>query len=190
MDGSFVAKSHIPDVSPQESFSCSLGVDPSVRITYHPQNKISSWTGGGLISNKMNVTDFRQRITIKNTRLTAISRLVVQDRIPISEDARIKVTATKPSEKIIGPVSGQTDGIVSGTISAKTIGKSGMPTLVERIGTNLIARWAQKEDEDGGSGGARGDGVVEWIVSDLGDTIDIDLAYTITAPADVRWTET
>lgn len=189
MDGSFVAKSQVPDVSPQESFSCSLGVDPSVRITYHPQNKVSTQTGGGLISNKMSVTNFQQRITIKNKRPTSIGRLVVQDRVPVSEDATIKVAVLKPMEKAIGPVTGQTGGMVAGTLSAKTVGKSGVPTLVETIEQNLIARWAQKEDEDGGSGGARGDGVIEWIVSDLRDTVDIELAYEITAPAGVRWAD-
>lgn len=184
-----MTKSQVPDVSPHESFSCSLGVDPSVRITYHPQSKLSSWTGGGLISNKMNVTNFRQRISIKNTRPTSIARLVVQDRVPVSEDATIKVAVLKPSEKAIGPVTGQTDGAVASSISAKTTGKLGGPTMVENIDKNLIARWAQKDDENGGSGGARGDGVVEWIASDLRDTLDIELAYEITVPTNVRWVD-
>jgi len=36
MDENFVAKSTAPDVSPQETFSCSLGMDPLVRVTYYP----------------------------------------------------------------------------------------------------------------------------------------------------------
>ncbi|KAF8313120.1 hypothetical protein DL93DRAFT_2044144, partial [Clavulina sp. PMI_390] len=104
LDGNFVAKSTVPNVSPSESFTCSLGVDPSVRITFHPQSKVSTTTGGtgfsSFIGNnnpKMNVTSFKQRITIKNARAnTAISKLVVQDRIPVSEDSRIKVTISQP----------------------------------------------------------------------------------------------
>jgi len=138
------------------------------------------------VSNKMSVTNFRQRMTIKNTRPTSISRLIVQDRVPVSEDTMIKVAVLKPSEKAIGPVTGQTGGAVAGSVS-----KSGVPTptLVQNVDKDVIARWAQKDDENGGSGGARGDGVVEWIVSDLRDTVDIELAYEITTPADVRWAD-
>ncbi|CAG8784140.1 435_t:CDS:2, partial [Acaulospora colombiana] len=39
LDDNFVAKSSIDHVSPGESFHCSLGVDPQVKLTYHPRTK-------------------------------------------------------------------------------------------------------------------------------------------------------
>lgn len=176
----------MPDVSPQESFACSLGVDPSIRVTYHTQSKVVNTTGGGLISTRTRVTTFRQRITIKNTRAASIARLVIQDRVPVSEDSRIKVTVLKPSEKAIGSVAPPTasGGQTVGSITAKSADQ----TLVEKISNNVIARWAQKNEESGGSGGSRGDGAVEWIATDLRDTLDLHLEYEVAAPTDVLWT--
>src|SRR5258708_12381475 len=101
MDGNFVSKSSIPDVSPQESFSCSLGVDPSVKITYHPQKKVVRTQGGSIISTsgKQEVTRFSQRISIKNTRSSGLPRLAVQYRPPNSEDSPPKATLLQPTTK-------------------------------------------------------------------------------------------
>ncbi|KAF8687528.1 hypothetical protein AX14_003677 [Amanita brunnescens Koide BX004] len=44
VDGSFIHKSTIPTVSPGESFDCALGLDPAIRITYHPLSKKSPRT--------------------------------------------------------------------------------------------------------------------------------------------------
>lgn len=181
MDGNFVAKTTVPSVSPQESFLCSLGVDPSVRITYHPQKKTSS-TSGNIMSGKSNVTTFRQRITIKNTRAASINRLVVQDRVPLSEDSRIKVVTLSPPEKAIGPATGSSG---SGTIGATGVTNQ---TLVAQVAKDIIARWAQKSDEKGGSGGSRADGILEWICTDLLDTVDLELVHEISAPLDLEWT--
>jgi hypothetical protein len=188
MDGSFVAKSRVPDVSPQESFFCSLGVDPSVRITFHPQKKIKSSTGGGLLSSKSSVTQFRQRITIKNTRSTSIARLVVRDLVPLSEDARIKLTMISPPEKAIGPaVPSVVNASGSGAIGTFK-GADVAETLTAQIEKGVVARWAQKDDEGGGSGGSREDGVIEWIGTDIKDVLNLELVYEVTAPADLAWT--
>jgi hypothetical protein len=175
MDGNFVAKSYIPNVSPQETFLCSLGVDPSIRITYHPQKKHASTAGGKLISEKTNVTTFRQRITIKNTRpTTRIGSLVVRDQVPLSEDSRIIVKVLQPPEKALGPVDGP-----SGNSNVAR-------TLTVQVDKNIVARWAQKSDEKGGSGGSRGDGVIEWICSELRESLDLELVYEISAPVRMR----
>jgi hypothetical protein len=192
MDGNFVTKSTVPDVSPQETFSCSLGVDPSVRITYHPQSKVSGTTGGGLISSaKTSVTTFNQRITVKNTRATSIGRLIVQDRVPVSEDARIKVSVLQPPGSALGPAGPSSDSKPTNSLigsSSFSKGSAGQ-TMWANIGPNVLARWAQKDEEDRGSGGAKGDGTIEWIATDLVETLDLNLAYEIVAPVNVRWTD-
>lgn len=190
LDGNFVSKSQVPDVSPQESFTCSLGVDPSVRITYHPQSKVANRSSGGLMSAKTTITAFKQRITIKNTRATNISRLIVQDRVPLSEDARVKVLIQQPSEKSIGPVSGVLSSSNGSSIRGTGLGKaSSDQVLIDKVGANTIARWVQKEEEHGGSGGSRGDGTIEWVSTDLKDTLELHLAYEISTPSDVRWVD-
>ncbi|KAF8315709.1 hypothetical protein DL93DRAFT_2166668 [Clavulina sp. PMI_390] len=191
LDGNFVAKSNVPDVSPSESFTCSLGVDPAIRITFHPENKAVTTTGKkGLSSilssnnSKTTVTAYRQRITIKNTRASmAIAKLVVQDRVPVSEDANITVTLSQPNEAALGPATGVVAKEVSPTTSIKE------QLWVDQISKNVVARWAQKDEEDGGSGGARGDGVIEWIVSDLKDSLDLHLAYEVTCAPGTRFVD-
>lgn len=142
-------------------------------------------------SGKTSVTTFKQRITIKNTRATSIGRLIVQDRVPVSEDARIKVSVLQPPESALGPVSGPfsdskaVSSLVGGSSSKGTAGQ----TMWANVDKNVLARWAQKDEEGGGSGGAKGDGVIEWIATDLRETLDLNLAYEIGAPVDVRWTD-
>ncbi|KAF8324095.1 hypothetical protein DL93DRAFT_2070366 [Clavulina sp. PMI_390] len=198
IDGNFASKTQLPSVSPGESFSCSLGVDPSLRITYHPQKKIATSTSAGLMaalsSKKENhTTTFRQRITIKNTRLGPVSRLIVHDQVPVSEDSKLKVTVQQPNEKGLGPLNpsasvlaGSAGGTVTSVSAVKGSGGS-EATLTANVAKNVVARWAQKSEEKGGSGGAKGDGVIEWICTDLTDTVDLELVYDVSAPSDMRW---
>jgi hypothetical protein len=66
-------------VSPLESFAVSLGADPAVRVTYHPQSKkINNPTGGFMTASRVS-TVFQQSISIKNTRNLPLSRLIVKD---------------------------------------------------------------------------------------------------------------
>ncbi|KAF8332765.1 uncharacterized protein EI90DRAFT_2971572 [Cantharellus anzutake] len=186
MDGNFVSKSSIPDVSPQESFSCSLGVDPSIKITYHPQSKVVRSQGGSLISmsSKQQVTRFGQRISIKNTRPSSLSRLVVREQVPNSEDSRIKVTVLQPEERYIGAPS-------QGYATAKynSASTQNAETLVHTVRKGVVAQWAQKKEDDfGGTGGARGDGVIEWLCSDVESSMDLELEYEVSAPYGTHWT--
>src|ERR1700761_4023941 len=84
-------------VSPQESFKCSLGVDPSVRVTYNPPSKKINAPTGSILTKSTVTTSHSQRITVKNTRVFPVDKLIIKDQIPISNDARIKVTVTQPA---------------------------------------------------------------------------------------------
>ncbi|KAF8324088.1 hypothetical protein DL93DRAFT_2092711 [Clavulina sp. PMI_390] len=202
IDGNFTSRTHLPSVSPGESFSCSLGVDPSLRITYHPIKKIVTSTSAGLIAALSNKKEnqtmtFRQRITIKNTRLGPVPRLIVQDQVPVSEDSKVKITVLQPNEKGLGPLnpsaaSAMAGGAGSGASVTSTSSLKGSPggseaTLTTNVSKNVIARWAQKSDEKGGSGGSKGDGIIEWICTDLLDTVDLELAHELSAPIDLLW---
>ena len=186
MDGNFVSKSSIPDVSPQESFSCSLGVDPSVKITYHPPKKVVRTQGGSIISisSKQEVTRFSQRISIKNTRPSSLSRIVVQDQVPNSEDSRIKVRLLQPDEKSIGAPS-------NGYAAAGSKSSANIETLSYAVQKGVTAQWAQKNYEEiEGTGGARGDGVIEWICTNLEWSANLDLEYEVSGPHGLRWVTT
>ncbi|XP_006816058.2 protein F37C4.5-like [Saccoglossus kowalevskii] len=94
-DNNFVAKTSMKSVSPSEEFTCSLGVDPSVRVAYRPIHKYRET--GGIIS-KTTTTTYRQVIEVKNTRQDAI-KITVHEQLPLSSEEKIKVHLLEPSIK-------------------------------------------------------------------------------------------
>ncbi|KAJ1548765.1 hypothetical protein HK405_015507, partial [Cladochytrium tenue] len=164
---SFVARSSIPHVAPQESFSTSLGADGAVRVTYHPRvRKLKQPTGMVFASSKMQTTAFAQRVTVRNARLAPLHRLVVRDQVPVSTDARIKVAVLEPAELPIG------NDCAAGVVVAR----------------GVVARYTLKNDE-APADGEKGDGTVEWVCSGVasGATFDLNLAWEVTAPSGLRW---
>ncbi|KAG8996288.1 hypothetical protein FRB90_012776 [Tulasnella sp. 427] len=168
MDGNFVCKSSLPSVSPNESFSTSLGVDPSVRITYHPQQKKSKNATGGLLSSKIDVTTYTQRITVKNTRSTAAAPLFVKDQIPVSEESDFKVLLTEPR-----------------------LSKERPEVMVAN---GVKAHWAprdsdrEEDDNKAANAGTEEEGIVEWICDiPPGKTQELSLAWEVSGPAGKHW---
>ena len=94
MDGSFIAKSNIPAVSPGENFDCALGLDPAIRITYHPVSRKSAQTG---FVSKTSVNSYSQRIFVHNTKSITIKDLRIVDQVPVSADESITVKLITPA---------------------------------------------------------------------------------------------
>ncbi|KAJ3336810.1 hypothetical protein HDU93_002125 [Gonapodya sp. JEL0774] len=105
LDNNFVAKSSLNNVSPQETFECSLGVDPSIRVTRRAAIKTTETSG--LIS-KSEMLRFTQVIEVKNTK-TASAKIVVVDQVPWSGDEKLRVTLVDPPQPSI-VVAGDTPG--------------------------------------------------------------------------------
>ncbi len=74
-------------VSPSEEFSCSLGVDPAVRVEYKPVRKKNEQSG---VLTKTAITTVEQRIELKNTRSDQVN-LRLLEQIPLSGDEKLKV---------------------------------------------------------------------------------------------------
>ncbi|KAK7026601.1 hypothetical protein R3P38DRAFT_2527620 [Favolaschia claudopus] len=104
VDGSFISRSDVPAVSPQESFDCPLGYalilslssqsNPSIRVTYHPIIKKLSHSGS---HNKSANYVFSQRITVFNTKSISIDLLKIVDQIPASQNSQIEVKLVSPA---------------------------------------------------------------------------------------------
>jgi hypothetical protein len=78
-------------VSPGEEFTCSLGVDPAVKVEYKPPHKYREQ--GGLLSKT--VTTIHKQVTeMKNSRSDTI-KVLVKDQLPISMEEKIKVCVNK-----------------------------------------------------------------------------------------------
>ncbi|KAG9035842.1 hypothetical protein FRB95_010436 [Tulasnella sp. JGI-2019a] len=161
----------LQDVSPQETFSASLGVDPSIRITRHPYSKKTKTSSSSLgsilaLQSKTDVTSHVQRFTIKNARGTRISPLIVKDRVPVSVDSVVKITVNEPKE----------------------LGEARDRKEVD-VSTGVKARWAIRNGQDEEeSGGVEEEGVVEWVCDlDAGKSVDLALAWDLTLPIGQSW---
>lgn len=74
-------------VSPSEEFSCSLGVDPAVRVEYKPARKFHEESG---ILSKSSILTHEQKIEVKNTKQDAI-KIIVHEHLPLSSEEKLKV---------------------------------------------------------------------------------------------------
>ena len=89
----FVAQSQLSDVSPNEEFSTSLGVDQSIRITCQPIATVHNTRTGRLGGAKSNLITYTHVFVVKNTRADVVD-IKILEQVPLSTDDRIKVQHT------------------------------------------------------------------------------------------------
>jgi len=93
LDGSFLGNTTLPRCSAGESFSLSLGVDPSVSVIYgkplvrRSQSGVFNKEGSGIIT---------RTCTVTNTKPTRAIEGLLLDQVPVSEDERLKVEIVAP----------------------------------------------------------------------------------------------
>jgi len=92
LDNNFIAKAELKAVSPSEDFTCSLGVDPAVKVTYKPIHKFREHSG--LISKTVSTT-YKQVIEVKNTHKDLV-KIIVIDQVPLSTEEKIRVQLLEP----------------------------------------------------------------------------------------------
>ncbi|XP_065179386.1 protein F37C4.5-like [Sycon ciliatum] len=108
LDNNFISKTSLSNVSPYEDFTCSLGVDPAIRVLYKPVRRFKENTG---ILSKYTLATRKQAIEIKNTRLDVI-RIKLTDTVPRSVEEKIKVNLVKPEVTPKEPVRSVAAGTV------------------------------------------------------------------------------
>ena len=141
--------------------------------------KKTKTSGGALIGGiggkpKTTTTSFQQTISVKNTRLSPLHRLIVKDRLHVSEDAHVKVNVTEPAELRTDP--NQTPGALQ--------------RLTQK--NRVRARWAVRSDDLAldieEEAGDPSQGFVEWVCElSASANLDVKLAWEIVTPAGVEW---
>uniref|UniRef100_A0A0M3IAU4 DUF4139 domain-containing protein n=1 Tax=Ascaris lumbricoides TaxID=6252 RepID=A0A0M3IAU4_ASCLU len=92
LNNSFIAKSDLKAVSPNERFIFSLGIDHAVKVDYKPALEFSEQVG--TIAKWSSITH-EQKIIIKNTKDERIL-LTVNEHVPKTNDEKIKINLISP----------------------------------------------------------------------------------------------
>ncbi|PPR01511.1 hypothetical protein CVT24_001881 [Panaeolus cyanescens] len=146
VDGSFISKISVPLVSPEETFDCPLGIDPSIRITYHPRSKKISKSG---FYTKSTNYVYQQRITIFNSKTHAIDNLKIIDQFPLSEDSNITVKHIDPP--LAFPASESSSKSSSkGSISASNSTLDLKSIAPVKVSKGVVAQWDGADEVESG----------------------------------------
>ncbi len=198
VDGSFVATTSVPAVSPQETFNCPLGsvidvsvsvilsnnsnsLDPSLRVTYHRQEINNSMTG---FYKKSTTKTYTQRITITNTKSTAIENLKVVDIIPVSQDERIEIKLLNPplTPSPVGEPSSLQRTMSQTSAEKNSISKELKADTI-RVSPGVVALWDGTGDLEANQDVVGKNGRVRWDVSLLPqETVNLVLKFEVSYP--------
>ncbi|KAF7439911.1 hypothetical protein PC9H_000248 [Pleurotus ostreatus] len=185
VDGSFISKSNIPSVGPQGSFDCSLGVDPSIDVTYHPLSKNISKSG---FYTKNSKYSYNQRITVSNTKTKPVDNLKIVDRIPISEDSQITVKLISPSLSL--PSSGTDTVALSFGNADKAKDAAERPLMPPvKVSSGVAAQWDGADDPQGDITALGKDGKLNWLCSiPPQSTTNVSLQWEVESAANITIT--
>lgn len=140
-------------------------LDPSVRVVYHPRIKKTTRTG---FYNKTTTHLYTQRITIFNTKTTAVDDLKVTDQFPISDDSIITVKQINP--------------LLANVLEESRSGEIKAPEKV-KISSGVFAQWSGADEPDVNVESLGKDGKFDWVCSvPPQGKIDLVLQYEVIAP--------
>ncbi|KAJ3796169.1 hypothetical protein GGU11DRAFT_832904, partial [Lentinula aff. detonsa] len=194
VDGTFIARADVPASGPDETFDCSLGLDSSIKITYHPlstkithRTPFTGFTGINSLSTfgttKTTVALYSQRITVVNTKRVTIDALKLVDRVPVSEDERIKVKILKPAELVQSRLGSALNGkkkAVPSAVRTSQAPVTNRPTPEARI----VAQWDGGVDANAVTDSGLGnDGKMNWLLYDIAPqgTVTLVLEWEVSA---------
>jgi hypothetical protein len=84
-------------VNINDTFECTLGADPSIRLTFTRTAKPAK-VEGGAFAEPTRTVGYVVTTTIKNTHRFDLPRVLVRDSVPVAgDDKRIRVVLQKPA---------------------------------------------------------------------------------------------
>ncbi|KAI6227795.1 Protein F37C4.5 [Aphelenchoides fujianensis] len=93
LNNSFICQTSMRTVLPGEQLTCSLGVDPAVKIEYRPAKRTQEKLG---FMSKYTLTTHEQVINVRNAKVGEKVHLTVREPIPRAVDEKIKVSLISP----------------------------------------------------------------------------------------------
>lgn len=163
-DDSFVSSTSITDINTGENFECTLGDDPSTKVSYARSFK-NVRDNGGAFAETTNTTTYKTTITVHNKHSFDIDDLIVRYVIPTCEDKRGQVVLRKPA----GLATSKNNEIVA-------------------LQDGLKAVWLKKGEEVGGD--SERDGIFEWRWKVAGGaTAVLEAEWDAKVPGEATWAE-
>lgn len=105
-DRDYISQSTLQFVSPSETFTASIGVDPS--ITIH-RNRTTNYESSGVFT-KSKVVKYNYEYILQNNRKKDTVQVEVLDQIPLSQNEKIVIEQLDPNIK---EIRANPDGIIS-----------------------------------------------------------------------------
>lgn len=93
VDNAFLGTTTMPNCGPNDFFDISLGVDPSILVTY-AKPTVRRETSGSFFG-KEDTAIFTRSCWVKNTKATA-ANIVVLDQVPMSNDEKLHMAILMP----------------------------------------------------------------------------------------------
>ncbi|KAF4613467.1 hypothetical protein D9613_008122 [Agrocybe pediades] len=164
VDDSYVSTSWIEKtIGPGDSFECTLGDDPSTRVSYKRSFKtVKSETGA--FSGKTTTTTHTTKISVHNQHRFPITPLTIREAVPLAYGQPVSVILRKP-ERLAEAKDGE---------------------VVDLKDSGLAVGWTKV---DNGSGG-RKEGKIEWTCSiDSGAQVMVEAEWDVKSAGDDEWME-
>ncbi|KAI9376205.1 hypothetical protein BJX61DRAFT_491177 [Aspergillus egyptiacus] len=92
VDGIFIGTYMLDNCPPDDDFQVSLGIDPSILVTY-AKPMVRRVTGGFFA--KEDAAVFRRSCWVKNTKSIPVD-IIVSDQVPVSQDEKLQVNIVEP----------------------------------------------------------------------------------------------
>ena len=149
------------DVNSGDTFQCTLGADPSIRLTF-VRTSTTGAVEGGAFAEQFKTTTYHATTTVRNKHRFALERLLVRDSVPLvpAEEKRTRVVLREPS--------GLADAAPGAEVKIE----------------GAVVRWAK--DGEGKSG--EKDGKMEWEAKvESGGEVTLVLEYEVRGPAEAFW---
>ncbi|KAF5359447.1 hypothetical protein D9756_002930 [Leucocoprinus leucothites] len=162
LDNNYVSRTKFTDVNRNDTFTFTLGDDPSIGISYERITTVTK-EGTHKFAEAIDVTTYTTTVTAQNTHPFAIENLAIRDAVPISgSDKRIKVLLRKP-EELVEAKEGE-------FVEVKDSGDAG-------VESNLLVKWEKEQD-----------GLYEyrWKI-DANDTVKFETVFDVKAPSDITY---
>ncbi|KAG5640964.1 hypothetical protein DXG03_006525 [Asterophora parasitica] len=175
VNGSFISRSDVPAVSPEESFVCPLGLDPSIRVTYHPQAKQKSLSGFYTKTTTLAVT---QQITVHNTKAEPVEHVRIVDQVPVSQDAQIQVNLVSPALHY------HKDSSSSGTFGATGKEEGDPAARMMTVAKGVTAMWDGADEPEPEVEALGRSGKLNWVCTIPPQSkINLVLQWEVASPA-------